>query len=77
MNAPASIYLAEAEPAATVERSASGRRKRVARWMAAAGRGMATLGAILLALLMALVTWDYYVSAPGDRQGVGGASPPR
>jgi len=25
---------------------------------------MATLGAILLAILMALVTWDYYVTAP-------------
>jgi hypothetical protein len=37
MNAPASIYLTEAERAATAERSASGRRK--ARWMAAAGRG--------------------------------------
>src|SRR5262249_13494101 len=60
MNAPASIDLTEAERVATGERGASGKRKRVARWMAAAGRGMATLGAILLTLLMALVTWDYY-----------------
>ena len=64
MDAPASIYLTEAERAATAERGTSGRRQRVARWMAAAGRGMATLGAILLAILMALVTWDYYVTAP-------------
>ena len=69
MDAPASIYLTEAERAVTAERSASGRRKRVARWIAAAGRGMATLGAILLALLMALVTWDYYVTAPWTRDG--------
>src|SRR5215468_3341995 len=69
MNAPALIDLTEAERAATAERSASGKRKRVARWMAAAGRGMATLGAILLALLMALVIWDYYVTAPWSRDG--------
>ncbi|HKD76015.1 MAG TPA: HlyD family secretion protein, partial [Ktedonobacterales bacterium] len=37
--------------------------------MAAVGTGMATLGAILLALLMALVTWDYYVTAPWTRDG--------
>src|SRR6516162_2159362 len=69
MNAPASIDLTEAERAATVDWGASGKRKRVARWMAAAGRGMATLGAILLALLMTLVTWDYYVTAPWTRDG--------
>src|SRR6516165_8633122 len=69
MNAPVSIYLTEAERAAIAERGASGTRKRVARWMAAAGRGMATLGAISLALLMALVTWDYYVTAPWTRDG--------
>src|SRR5215469_15119381 len=69
MNAPVSIDLTEAERAATAERGASGKRKRVARWMAAAGRGMATLGAILLALRMALVTWDYYVTAPWTRDG--------
>src|SRR5262249_57064745 len=67
MNAPVSIDLTEAERAATAERGASGKRK--ARWMAAAGRGMATLGAILLALLMALVTWDAYVTAPWTRDG--------
>ena len=69
MNTPASIYLREAEPAVTAERGASRKRKRVARWVAAAGRGMATLGAISLALLMALVTWDYYVTAPWTRDG--------
>ena len=69
MNAPVSIYLTEAEPAVTAERGASRKRKRVARWVAAAGRGMATLGAISLALLMALVTWDYYVTAPWTRDG--------
>jgi RND family efflux transporter MFP subunit len=57
------------QPAPIAERGASGKRKRVARWMAAAGRGMATLGGILLALLMALVTWDYYVTAPWTRDG--------
>jgi multidrug resistance efflux pump len=69
MDAPVSINLTEAERMATAERGASAKRKRVARWMAAAGRGMATLGAILLALLMALVTWDYYVTAPWTRDG--------
>jgi multidrug efflux pump subunit AcrA (membrane-fusion protein) len=76
MNAPASIDPTAAERAAIAERAASGKRERVARWMAAAGRGMpvagrgmATLGAILLALVMALVTWDYYVSAPWTRDG--------
>jgi len=76
MNAPASIDPTAAERAAIAERAASGKRERVVRWMAAAGRGMAvagrgmaTLGAILFALVMALVTWDYYVSAPWTRDG--------
>jgi multidrug resistance efflux pump len=69
MNAPASFDLTEAVRAATAKLGASGKRKRLARWMAAAGKGMATLGAILLALLMALVTWDYYVTAPWTRDG--------
>src|SRR5215475_10025472 len=51
MNVPASIDLTEAERATTAEWGASGKRKRVAHWMAAVGKGMATLGAILLALL--------------------------
>jgi len=56
MNAPASIDLTEAKRAPTAERGTSGKRKRVARWIQAAGRGMtaaargmATLGVILLA----------------------------
>jgi len=76
MNAPESLDLTEAGRAVTTERRASGKRERPARWIAAAGRGMtvaargmATLGAILLALLMALVTWDYYVTAPWTRDG--------
>jgi len=69
MNAPASIDLTKAKRAATAERGASSKRKRVTRWMAAVGRRMATLSAILLALLMALVTWDYYVTAPWTRDG--------
>jgi multidrug resistance efflux pump len=69
MNVPASIDLTEAERTVTAERGASSKRKRVARWTAAVGRGMATLGAILLALLMALVTWDYYVTAAWTRDG--------
>jgi multidrug resistance efflux pump len=76
MTAPASIDLTKAERAPTAERGTSGKRERVTRWIATAGRGMtaavrrmATLGAILLALLMALVTWDYYVTAPWTRDG--------
>ena len=59
MNAPASIDLTEAKRAPTAKRGTSGKRKRVARWIQAAGRGMtaaargmATLGAVLLALLI-------------------------
>ena len=76
MDAPASSNLTKAEGAAIAERGASGKRERVARWIAAAGRvmtaavrGVATLVAILLALVMGLVTWDYYVTAPWTRDG--------
>jgi multidrug resistance efflux pump len=76
MNAPVSSDLTEAERAATAKQAASSKHERAARWIAAArrgmataARGMATLGAIVLALVMALVTWDYYVTAPWTRDG--------
>jgi RND family efflux transporter MFP subunit len=37
--------------------------------MSAAARQLATLGLALAAILMALVTWDYYVTAPWTRDG--------
>src|SRR6516164_8251416 len=47
----------------------SGTRHPARRWILAAAKQLATLGAILLALLMALVTWDYYLTAPWTRDG--------
>src|SRR5215467_5031427 len=47
----------------------SGTRHSARRWILAAAKQLATLGAILLALLMALVTWVYYVTAPWTRDG--------
>ena len=32
-------------------------------------RGLATLAAVLVAILMALAIWDYYVTAPWTRDG--------
>ena len=46
-----------------------GTRHAVRRWMLAAARQLATLGLALAAILMALVTWDYYVTAPWTRDG--------
>src|SRR5215468_1739153 len=47
----------------------SGTRHPARRWILAAAKQLATLGSILLAILMALVTWDYYVTAPWTRDG--------
>src|SRR4029077_19746744 len=46
-------------------RSSSG----AVRWILACSKGLATLAIALVAILMALVTWDYYVTAPWTRDG--------
>jgi multidrug resistance efflux pump len=48
-------------------RSSSGRR--LARWTLAGFKRLATLAIALVAIVMALVTWDYYVTAPWTRDG--------
>lgn len=47
----------------------SGTRHKARRSMLAAAKQLATLGLALAAILMALVTWDYYVTAPWTRDG--------
>jgi RND family efflux transporter MFP subunit len=43
--------------------------KRLARWMLVGFKRLATLAIVLVAIVMALVTWDYYVTAPWTRDG--------
>ena len=47
----------------------SGKRNAARRWGLAIAKRLATLGIALIATLMALVTWDYYVAAPWTRDG--------
>jgi hypothetical protein len=49
-------------------RSSSGRRV-VLRWILPSLKRLATLAIALIAIIMALVTWDYYVTAPWTRDG--------
>ena len=51
------------------KRAAAARRRRVARFLLPWGKRLATLAVMLVAVLMALVTWDYYVTAPWTRNG--------
>jgi len=39
------------------------------RWLVIAGKRLATLAIACVAIVMALVTWDYYVTAPWTRDG--------
>ena len=57
------------QPAPVAEPSPSGKRNHVRRWVLAIAKRLATLGIALIAILMALVTWDYYVTAPWTRDG--------
>jgi RND family efflux transporter MFP subunit len=50
-------------------RPSSGERRLAVRWILACLKGLATLAIALVAILMALVTWDYYVTAPWTRDG--------
>src|SRR5262249_34719796 len=49
--------------------SSGTRRHPAQRWILSAAKQLATLGLVLAAILMALVTWDYYVTAPWTRDG--------
>ena len=49
--------------------SPSSKRRALRRLLLAGAKGLATLGIALLAIVMALVTWDYYVTAPWTRDG--------
>lgn len=58
------------QPAPIDERRSPGRRQGVAlRWTLAGCRRLATLAIVIVAIVMALVTWDYYVTAPWTRDG--------
>ncbi|HTO82822.1 MAG TPA: HlyD family secretion protein [Methylomirabilota bacterium] len=51
------------------EAAASRQRKLMRRLMLAGAKRLATLGIALVAVLMGLTTWDYYVTAPWTRDG--------
>ena len=51
------------------DRRPSGARRLALRWFLACFKRLATLAIALVAIVMALVTWDYYVTAPWTRDG--------
>ena len=51
------------------ERRSSSARPLALRWVLAGFKQLATLAIALVAIVMALVTWDYYVTAPWTRDG--------
>jgi multidrug resistance efflux pump len=51
------------------EHRSSSRWPLVLRWIIAGFKRLTTLGIALVAIVMALVTWDYYVTAPWTRDG--------
>src|SRR5262245_17153805 len=57
------------QPVPRVESSTSGKRRVTRRLILSAAKGVATLSISLVAILVALVTWDYYVTAPWTRDG--------
>ncbi|MGL4961015.1 MAG: biotin/lipoyl-binding protein [Inquilinus sp.] len=64
------VARAQPRPAAPVgEPVTSGRRKPAFRWILAGAKGLATLAIALVAIVMALVTWSTYVTAPWTRDG--------
>ena len=56
-------------PALLDERRASGGRRRAHQWILAGLKRLTTLAIALVAIVMGLVTWDYYVTAPWTRDG--------
>jgi multidrug resistance efflux pump len=69
--APAALQLSETarELAPITGPSAPRKRNPARRWTVTVVKQLATLGVALVALVMALVTWDYYVTAPWTRDG--------
>src|SRR5262245_7367961 len=57
------------QPVPPAEPSAAAKRNLARRWIVAGAKQLATLGIGLVAILMALVIWDYYVTAPWTRDG--------
>jgi multidrug resistance efflux pump len=57
------------QQAPIAERPSSRKRGFAVRRLFAFARGLATLAIAFVAILMALVTWDYYVTAPWTRDG--------
>jgi RND family efflux transporter MFP subunit len=50
-------------------RPSSSKQRQAVPWILAFSKGLATLAIALVAILMALVTWDHYVTAPWTRDG--------
>src|SRR5215470_9796575 len=69
--APAGLQVSETarELAPITGPSAPRKRNPARRWTVSVVKQLATLGVALLAIVMALVTWDYYVTAPWTRDG--------
>src|SRR6516164_6540322 len=69
--APAALQVSETTPELAQITGPSAPRKRnpARRWAVTAVKQLATLGVALVAIVMALVTWDYYVTAPWTRDG--------
>src|SRR5215468_11302013 len=57
------------QPAPIAESSVPDTQHPARRLMQAGAKGLATLSLALVAILMALVVWDYYVTAPWTRDG--------
>ena len=57
------------QPTPQSSRQFSGARRLAFRWGIACVKRVATLAIALVAIVMALVTWDYYVTAPWTRDG--------
>ena len=75
-DAPVIQPVTRVEPQEPAQRSAlpddaysASRRGSTLRWLLACVKRLATLAIALIAVVMALVTWDYYVTAPWTRDG--------
>src|SRR5262249_46687089 len=69
--APAALQVSETarELAPITAPSAPRKRNPARRWTVTVVKQLATLGVALVAIVMALMTWDYYVTAPWTRDG--------
>jgi multidrug resistance efflux pump len=76
LGAPPTMRVQEPQPQETArqaaplgERRSSSARRLALRWILAGFKRLTTLAIALVAIVMALVTWDYYVTAPWTRDG--------